>query len=355
MGVASSANGEISLKTPIFCIVVFNCVQPLFLVQVIGLSRSVADWNENDLRSLINNQAQESLYLDYKASTALDNNESNKTEISKDVSAFANSDGGMIIYGIAEKNHLPQRIDGGIAVEGKREWLEQVINSNIQPRIQEVRIKQIDLTSDPGKAVFVVDVPAGYTAHQAADKRYYRRFNFQSIPMYDYEIKQVINRHKEPILNLSLGFPFEKEDEQLRFPLSESMFYLTIILENEGKVTAESGLIDLFIPTNLDCSIRGEWKVFTSRTHEGQEMTPLRLRLSEPIYPGYKMQISGMDTPNKVFLPNLEDFGKRFFENEFKRQIFYEIYSTDSSPKRGYFEFRFRGLSISATKHVTQT
>lgn len=320
---------------------------------MIGLSRSAADWDENDVMSLIKNQEQESLYLDYKASDALNNTASNKTEISKDVSAFANSDGGRIIYGIEESKHLPQRIDGIVAVNGKREWLEQVINSNIQPRIHDVRIKQIDLTSDPGKSVFVVDIPAGFTAHQAADMKYYKRFNFQSVAMYDYEIKQAISRHREPVLSLSLGSPFEKEDEPLRLPLSTKLC-LTILLENEGKVTAQSSLINLFIPTNLTHEIRGAWKAYTRRIIEGQEMIPLKLSLTQPVYPEYEMQITGEDTPNKIFLLNLNDFGNRW-GNGVDLQISYEIYSADSSPKRGYFRFKYRGLCISATKHVTQT
>jgi len=51
----------------------------------------------------------------------LNNTERNKNEISKDVSAFANSDGGTIIYGIEEEGHLPKRIDGGVPAGGKRE------------------------------------------------------------------------------------------------------------------------------------------------------------------------------------------------------------------------------------------
>ena len=39
--------------------------------------------------------------------------------------------GGKIIYGVIEKNHIPENIDEGIEAEGKMEWLEQVINSRI--------------------------------------------------------------------------------------------------------------------------------------------------------------------------------------------------------------------------------
>jgi len=63
--------------------------------------------DEKDLIQLIQTEVQESLYLDYKSAGSLQYNDTNKGEISKDVSSFANSDGGQIIYGIVEKGHLP--------------------------------------------------------------------------------------------------------------------------------------------------------------------------------------------------------------------------------------------------------
>ena len=66
--------------------------------------------NKSDILEMISLQIQENLHLDYKASAALSH--SKRDEISKDVSAFANSDGGLIIYGVTEEGHLPLLIDG---------------------------------------------------------------------------------------------------------------------------------------------------------------------------------------------------------------------------------------------------
>src|SRR5687767_4577739 len=62
------------------------------------LMRSVSDWTEADLQQLIDNDVQESLHLDYKRSAALGRTDPCRNELSKDVAAFANSDGGMIVY-----------------------------------------------------------------------------------------------------------------------------------------------------------------------------------------------------------------------------------------------------------------
>ena len=153
-------------------------------------------WNEEEVLQLIRNTQEEFLELDFKRGDSLKNTDQNKKEISKDVSAFANTIGGTIVYGIEEDLQPPHAAVSLSPINLRvttKEWLEQVINSNIQPRIPGIRITPINLTSVPDSAVYVVTIPEGATAYQAADKRYYKRFNFESVPMYDYEIRQILN------------------------------------------------------------------------------------------------------------------------------------------------------------------
>src|SRR5262245_2864051 len=95
----------------------------------------------DDLKRLIAEEIQDSLTLDYKASAALGKDSKARDELCKDVSAFANSAGGQIIYGIEEKDRKPVRIDQGSDVT--REWIEQVIDSNVQPRLEEFIVTPI--------------------------------------------------------------------------------------------------------------------------------------------------------------------------------------------------------------------
>ncbi|AFY37348.1 AAA-4 family protein [[Leptolyngbya] sp. PCC 7376] len=166
---------------------------------------SNSEWTLEKLEELIKNQVQESLTLDYKDSRSLGSSNGKKNEISKDVSAFANSAGGTIIYGIQEENHLPKCIDEGVDPdEISKEWLEQVINSRIQRKIDNIHIYPIIISSNPDRVIYVVDIPQSSRApHQANDKRFYKRYNFQSLPMEEYEIRDVSSREKTPRLVLS--------------------------------------------------------------------------------------------------------------------------------------------------------
>jgi predicted HTH transcriptional regulator len=88
---------------------------------------------KEDLQQPIAVQAQESINLDHKDSRALGGSGS-LTEVPKAVSAFANSDGGVIVYGIRGNDHIPQSIDDGIDnKQMPKERLEQLITSNVSP------------------------------------------------------------------------------------------------------------------------------------------------------------------------------------------------------------------------------
>lgn len=97
---------------------------------------------------------------------------------------------------------MPELIDPIDRTLISKEWIEQVINGNISPRISDIRITPIPINSSTDKVVYVVDVPKSQTAHQAGDFRYYKRYNFESIPMYDYEVRDIMNRNKNPKIAL---------------------------------------------------------------------------------------------------------------------------------------------------------
>jgi predicted HTH transcriptional regulator len=156
-----------------------------------------------EVQALINAQVQESLHLDYKDSRALRRDKA--SEIAKDVSAFANADGGIMIYGVTEAKHVPEKIDEGVDHHKlSHEWLEQIIRSHIMPRIEGLLIAPIRLS--PDKSIYAVYIPKSYRGpHQEMDsKEYFKRYDFSSVPMDDYEINDIRNRRQvvPPLINI---------------------------------------------------------------------------------------------------------------------------------------------------------
>jgi hypothetical protein len=149
-----------------------------------------------DIEQMVRNQVQENIHLDYKDSRAL-TNKGARDSLAKDASAFANSDGGVLIYGVEENGNLPVRIDAGVDdARCSREWIESAIMTGITPRLDDVTIIPVPLSA--GRSLYVVETAKTFRGpHQSSDKRYYKRHNFMSVPMEDYEVNDVRNRRKQ--------------------------------------------------------------------------------------------------------------------------------------------------------------
>jgi hypothetical protein len=150
----------------------------------------------DDIQGFLDSKKEESINLEYKRSDSLKITDHCKDEISKDVSSFANSDGGIIIYGIEEKNHQASNlsfIDGNVFT---KEWLEQVISSRIHRKIDGLLIDPIRYNNSIQQSLYVVKIPRSYNVpHMASNKKYYKRHNFESIEMEEYEIRDLYSRH----------------------------------------------------------------------------------------------------------------------------------------------------------------
>jgi hypothetical protein len=163
------------------------------------------EYTFDDIQALIDNDVEESLYLDFKQAGALDRRDSLKRfDISKDVASFANSDGGIIVYGIKEKNHKAESFSFINGNDITKEWLEQVINSNINRRIPDLKIFPIRKDGNIEQTVYVVKIPASIEApHMSKDQKFYKRYNFESVAMEEYEVRQLYGRKAKSSLKIT--------------------------------------------------------------------------------------------------------------------------------------------------------
>jgi len=317
-----------------------------------------------DLERLIQDKVEESIHLDYKDARSLspDGKKNPKSEIAKDVSAMANSAGGIIIYGIKEhdeddKKHLPEKITPIQRNEFSKEWLEQVINSNISPRVEGMVVHPIPL-DQANEVVYVVEIPQSTTAHQnVADGRYYRRYNFQSVWMADYEIRDIMNRAKHPVIEL--GFEIERETYEVRHNLlpvpamlreEEKKEYSTdVILKafpiNTGTVFAQyinyfvqlpEDIVDEKAAEQLDKVATGILEFHGENTHrdvvdvEGNSVTGFYRKYGpsrfDPVLPGLRGRSGRVGL---VQSPRLDD-----------REITWKVHADNAPPRIGKIKLR---------------
>lgn len=203
--------------------------------------------NPSEISILIERKAQESLYLEFKSGRALSKQNDAKRELVKDVTGFANADGGRIVYGIEEKKENDITVAGSLdpitSKDINKDWVAAVIRDNTSPRFHDFDIHEISV--DGGRAL-IVEVHRGGTAHQnLLDQRYYQRTCAATVAITDFQIRDLMARSAKPKAKISLAI---RRIQQL----SEFHRYLFgVSIQNIGPVTMEKWWFEIDVPAQI--------------------------------------------------------------------------------------------------------
>jgi len=117
--------------------------------------------SEADLQELVAAQVPEGLRIEYKLET-YGNTDAEKREFLKDVSAFANPQGGHMFLGMAETAGVETAAVGldSIDLDAELLRLEQIARGGLEPRISGLRIKSIPLAV--GRHAILLRIPRSW-------------------------------------------------------------------------------------------------------------------------------------------------------------------------------------------------
>jgi hypothetical protein len=206
---------------------------------------------EQDVKNIIG--LEETISLEFKDARALDKANDHNKEIWKDVSSFANSGGGVLIYGISEKN---QKGDSLSFVDGNfvtKEWLEQMIHSNIHRRIDGLKIDAVRFDNKIEQTVYVIQIPESANApHMGKDNKYYRRYNFIAVAMEEYEVRNLYGRLTKTELEFAQILTTCKGQQGVTTGVYSFIdFNLTLQVKNISQGIELHYKVEIAIPDNL--------------------------------------------------------------------------------------------------------
>jgi len=114
------------------------------------------DISEVDIQNLIDTKYEERQTIDYKKET-YGGGDAAKKEMLKDISSFANAQGGYLIIGVEDdKNGIPIKVNDIEDAEKERERIERSYLSNFEPRVSGLKSKVIKTNKGENIILFLI-------------------------------------------------------------------------------------------------------------------------------------------------------------------------------------------------------
>lgn len=195
--------------------------------QAIALYDSIAGLA--GVRQLVADRVKEDMHLELKTKknrSVSDLDESDGWQFSRALSGFANSDGGVLVWGIeTDKDERASKLKPISAVSDFESRLKKSLLNSVQPFVDDVRIEAIPEADETGIGYIKVLIPRSEKApHRAlrADREYYRRSTEGFYRMEHFDLEDALGRRPHPALVLDTHVvPRAGDDphEEVRFAL----------------------------------------------------------------------------------------------------------------------------------------
>ncbi|MCW5878024.1 MAG: ATP-binding protein [Anaerolineales bacterium] len=129
-----------------------------------------------EVNSLIENDVLESKTLEYKLEIPGASHDERK-EFLADISSFANSSGGQILYGISAENGIAREIIGieNSLLDNATLRLENLLRDSLQPRIHGIEFIRIPI-EDTGRSILVLRVSKSFSSPHVVNYSGHWRF-----------------------------------------------------------------------------------------------------------------------------------------------------------------------------------
>jgi hypothetical protein len=219
--------------------------------------KSLALMTLADLQNYFKEEREESQILEFKSGDI------KISDLYKEICAFLNSDGGIIIIGSPREKKVVRNDQFIRICQGKltpsifksKKWIEEHIAKTIEPFAEGIEIKEF---SNLNESHYIIEVPKSKTPpHQFKNEgRYYIRVYEEARPAPHKIIRSLFLRNVKPVFNIYILFKHhEFFDNQLQ---------LDIIIENSSVIPAFGVMNRLEIINIASIIGEGTWEISDS-------------------------------------------------------------------------------------------
>ncbi len=154
-------------------------------------NKPLSELTVDDINIIVRDKVPESRSLDYKRELSPSTDAGNK-ELLKDISAFANTVGGYLIYGIDEKEGVPTEILG-VEVQNfdeLKQRFENLLRTGVDPVIRGVDFHKLDLNES--RKVVIIKIPRSIARpHAVRIKDHFRFYGRNSSGVHQLEVEDL--------------------------------------------------------------------------------------------------------------------------------------------------------------------
>ncbi len=207
----------------------------------------IVNGGEPSIQSLIGRQ--ETLQLEFKANEPRDPIFENgaltkpgKKILAKEISAFANSAGGLLVFGVdcrvADKVDQAEKLTPIPNIARAETAVRDAASELLQPRHDGIRVASIPSKDDADSGYIVVDVPRSerrpHRSEATDQKQYFKRSGGSAFAMEHYDIEDAFKRTTAPSLKLDVTYSPAGNIGSYEFHHK-----LNLAIENTSDVTAK--------------------------------------------------------------------------------------------------------------------
>lgn len=216
--------------------------------------------NLSEIDRFISERQEENIYLEFKTTVHPNYNNNNrefdKKNISEVISGFANSDGGIVIWGVKAKENNKKQ---DIAYQKKPikeltkflNLLNRLEGQAVTPIVSGIIHKKIEISTDEGFIKTYIP-PSDLAPHMAnySNKHYYKRSGDSFYICEHYDIMNLINRKRSPVLKFQISsLKLQKSGQR-----SGNIYYdleFNIQIKNESKIIAKYPCLSIVLSNNV--------------------------------------------------------------------------------------------------------